>query len=123
MLINKFLGNSANGKDGGSSGDMYLYSHHPSGHVWLVGRSLTTWSLRLNYLTYMKNIIAKNKKEKRSSIEGTLGHRICPIERQKREDAAPDMGFQYPVWEYIQSRKGEDEIWLKDPVFDFVCIS
>ena len=25
--------------------------------------------------------------------------------------------------EYLQSKKGEDEIWLKDDIFDFECIS
>ena len=103
---------------------MYLYSHHPSGHLWLVGRSLTTWSLRLNYLTYMKNVVAKNKEDKRvGDIRGTLGDRICPIGRKNQEIAASDMDIKYPVWEYLQSRSGEDEIWLKDDIFDFVCIS
>ena len=36
---------------------------------------------------------------------------ICPIRK------APNT-----VWEYLQQRNGEDEIWLKDDIFSVQCI-
>ena len=104
---------------------MYLYSHHPSGHLWLVGRSLSTWSLRLNYLSYMKNVYDAPNRSKRSLDEfRDLRYRICPIQRKKQEmETEETSDLQYPVWEYLQSKNGEDEIWLKDDIFDAVCIS
>ena len=71
----------------------------------------------------MKNILEKNKKAQKTDFSGTLSYRICPIERKKQEDAASGNGGQYPVWEYLHSINGEDEIWLEDDIFDFVCIS
>jgi len=35
----------------GPGAPSYLYSHHPTGKVWTIGSSETTWSLRLNKLT------------------------------------------------------------------------
>ena len=118
--------NILGGEADGGSEEMYLYSHHPSGHLWQVGRSLTTWSLRLNFLTYMNKLEAKNKEKKVGpNILGTLNHRVCPMDRKKQEEKFLEMeidDLNYPKWEYLQSKKGEDEIWLKDDVFDFVCI-
>lgn len=107
---------------------MFLYSHHPSGHLWLVGSSLKSWSLRLNFLSYMKSVNTKNKEMKLGpGVLGTLGHRACPINRKTQEEDATEMlekmNLKYPKWEYLQSKKGEDEIWLKDDIFDFECIS
>ena len=102
---------------------MFLYSHHPSGHLWLLGRSFTSWSLRLNYLTYMKKLLEKNKKDKKGPwYSGTLSHIMCPMDRKQKEEDASELGITYPKWEYLQSKKGQDEIWLKDDIFDFVCI-
>ena len=113
------------GKSSDDGVDMYLYSHHPSGHLWLVGRTLKTWSLRLNYLSYMKTLLEKNKKGKLGpAVLGSLGHMMCPTDRKQKEEDALEMEIDipYPKWEYLQSKKGEDEIWLKDDIFDFVCI-
>ena len=59
-------------------------------------------------------------------VLGTLGHRACPINRKTQEEDATEMlekmNLKYPKWEYLQSKKGEDEIWLKDDIFDFECI-
>ena len=115
----------SDGKLSDDGNDMYLYSHHPSGHLWLVGRTLKTWSLRLNYLSYMKTLLDKNKKGKYGPpILGSLGHMMCPTDRKQKEEDALEMEIDipYPKWEYLQSKKGEDEIWLKDDIFDFVCI-
>jgi len=98
-------------KDGKSSDDgvdMYLYSHHPSGHLWLVGRTLKTWSLRLNYLSYMKTLLEKNKKGKLGpAVLGSLGHMMCPTDRKQKEEDALEMEIDipYPKWEYLQSKK------------------
>jgi hypothetical protein len=76
----------------------------------------------------MKKLLAKNKKDKKGpAYLGTLSHVMCPTNRkQKEEDAQEDdavtKGITYPKWEYLQSKKGQDEIWLKDDIFDFVCI-
>lgn len=116
------------GDDGAGTGDMFLYSHHPSGHLWLVGSTLKSWSLRLNFLSYMKSVSTKNKEMKLGpGVLGSLGHRACPINRKTQEEDATEMlekmNLKYPKWEYLQSKKGEDEIWLKDDIFDFECIS
>ena len=69
----------------------------------------------------MKKIWGKKRK---GDEFGNLRYRICPIERKKQEiEAESNSDVQYPVWEYLQSKNGEDEIWLKDDIFDAVCIS
>jgi len=70
----------------------YLYSHHPKGKVWLVGSTTSTWSLRLNKL---------------SSAE----ENDCPFDWQPGEE-----------WEYLQSKKGEKEVWLRDTDLKIECI-
>jgi len=85
----------------------YLYSHHPNGHLWLVGTSLTSWSLRLNMLDY-----DFDSDEFQEFTQGIWRfNNICPIRK------APNT-----VWEYLQQRNGEDEIWLKDDIFSVQCI-
>ena len=37
---------------------------------------------------------------------------VCPNQR-------PPRGIK---WEYLQSRNGEDEIWLKDDIFRIECV-
>ena len=73
----------------------------------------------------MKTLLEKNKKGKYGPpILGSLGHMMCPTDRKQKEEDALEMEIDipYPKWEYLQSKKGEDEIWLKDDIFDFVCI-
>ena len=75
----------------------------------------------------MKTLQEKNRKEKKGPpYLGTLGHIMCPTDRKKKEEEASEMeafeGIPFPKWEYLQSKKGEDEIWLKDDIFDVVCI-
>jgi len=70
----------------------YLYSHHPHGKVWLMGSSPHTWSLRLNKLS--------------SSKESD-----CPFDWKEGEE-----------WEYLQSKKGDKEVWLRDTKLKIECI-
>ena len=71
----------------------YLYSHHPKGKVWLIGSTTTTWSLRLNKLD-----------------SGDPEH-SCPFSWEE--------GYE---WEYLQSKKGEKEVWLKDTDLQINCL-
>jgi len=74
----------------------YLYSHHPRGKVWTVGSSQNTWSLRLNKLT---------------SSAGPTCPLDTPIDKER--------GWE---WEYLQSKKGEKEVWLRDLDLKVECI-
>jgi len=74
----------------------YLYSHHPRGKVWTIGSSQNTWSLRLNKL---------------SSSSGPTCPLDTPIDKEK--------GWE---WEYLQSKKGEKEVWLRDLDLKVECI-
>jgi len=70
----------------------YLYSHHPKGKVWLVGSSTNSWSLRLNKLS-------------------SEADHDCPF------DLLPDV-----EWEYLQSKKGEKEVWLTITDLKIECL-
>ena len=61
----------------------FLYSHHHEGRVWLIGTSLTSWSLRLD-LTEAKMIPNQNI--------------FCPNNLQ---------------WEYLTDIQGQREKWEK----------
>jgi len=70
----------------------YLYSHHPKGKVWLIGSTTSTWSLRLN------------------KLESNDDH-DCPFDLKEDEE-----------WEYLQSKKGDKEVWLRDIDLNIECI-
>jgi len=70
----------------------YLYSHHPKGKVWLLGSTTSTWSLRLNKLS-------------------SSGDHDCPFDWKAEEE-----------WEYLQSKKGEKEVWLRDTDLKIECL-
>lgn len=70
----------------------FLYAHHPKGKVWLLGSSKDTWSMRLNKL---------NSGEDHD----------CPFEWKEEE-----------AWEYLQSKKGEKEVWLRDTDIKIECL-
>lgn len=72
----------------------YLYSHHPKGKVWFLGSSTDTWSMRLNKL--------------HSGDDETTD---CPFEWKEEEE-----------WEYLQSKKGEKEVWLRDTNLKIECL-
>lgn len=71
----------------------FLYSHHPRGKVWLVGSSTATWSLRLNKLTEPELLPS------------------CPLSWREGEE-----------WEYLQSKKGDKEVWLRDAELTIQCL-
>jgi len=81
----------------GPGAPSYLYSHHPTGKVWTIGSSETTWSLRLNKLTSPEE------------------QRTCPLDTPEDKEA----GWE---WEYLQSKKGEKEVWLRDLELKVECI-
>ena len=35
-------------EEGGASGDLFLYSHHHEGRMWLIGRGYDRWNIRLD---------------------------------------------------------------------------
>jgi len=93
--------------------EQYLYSHHHEGRLWLLGKSYTSWSIRLDLVSDYKEDI---KVPPESAYFGHTTHgpigAFCPTQ-------APPEGNK---WEYIQSRNGEDEIWLKDDIFKIYCV-
>lgn len=100
-------------KDGQPS--QYLYSHHPLGRLWLLGQSYTTWSIRLNLITGFQED-EEDEFVDEEDYDGATRYgseSFCPTNR-------PPEGA---VWEYLQSRSGEEEIWLKDDVFKITCIA
>lgn len=90
----------------------YLYSHDILGRVWLMGSSTHSWSLRLNLLD------SENLPE-------------CPFyPRPESEEESEDYyedGSPIPMekvgWEYLQSKRGENEVWLKDYDLSVTCIN
>ena len=38
-------------KEGKEVPDQYLYSHHHEGRLWLIGKSYTSWSIRLDLVS------------------------------------------------------------------------
>ncbi len=78
-------------------GDHLLYSHHHEGRVWLIGRSYTSWSLRLNLVD------AEGKPE---------GRGFCPSEGS---------GAEGLHWEYLAERFGEQELWEADETVRVEC--
>jgi len=73
----------------------FLYSHHPRGKVWLVGSSTATWSLRLSKL---------------DGLPGEEENTSCPLSWEEGRE-----------WEYLQSRKGDKEVWLRDKDLEITC--
>lgn len=102
-------------KKEGSKGvpDQYLYSHHHEGRLWLMGQSYTSWSIRLDLVSkFREEIIVEPIYDYGSmTTHGSLGP-FCPTQQ-------PPEGT---VWEYLQGRNNEDEIWLKDANFRIHCI-
>jgi len=70
----------------------YLFSHHPKGKVWFLGSSTDSWSMRLNKLN-------------------SGDDHDCPFEWKEEEE-----------WEYLQSKKGEKEVWLRDTEIKIECL-
>ena len=68
-------------------GGFYLYSHHHEGRFWLIGSSLTTWSLRLRLLGGV------NENDDSNGL-------LCP-------DSVIE------GWRFLAKRDGEKETWLK----------
>jgi len=84
----------------------YLYSHDIKGRVWLMGSTTTSWSLRLNLLD------SDNVPE-------------CPQYPREEEDyydSQEYMPMEKVGWEYLQSIRGEHEVWLKDYDLHVTCI-
>lgn len=94
--------------------EQFLYSHHHEGRLWLLGQSYTTWSIRLDLVSNYKEDI---KVPPESAYFGHTTHgpigAFCPTQ-------TPPEGNR---WEYLQSRNGEDEIWLKDDKFKIYCVN
>jgi len=99
---------------GGTSAPSYLYSHDIKGRVWLMGSTTSTWSLRLNL------------------IETEHSHDVpsheCPFYPREEPIDEPDYYDEEPIpmektgWEYLQSKRGQHEVWLKDYGFAVTCI-
>ena len=70
----------------------YLYSHHPKGKVWLIGSTTDSWAMRIN------------------KLDSGEDH-DCPL-KWKEEEA----------WEYLQSKNGEKEVWLRDTNVEIECL-
>ena len=70
----------------------YLYSHHPKGKVWLIGSTTDSWSMRIN------------------KLDSGEDH-DCPLEWKEEE-----------AWEYLQSKNGEKEVWLRDTDVKIECL-
>ena len=53
--------------------------------------------------------------------------RLNLLKLSEEEELGPYCPFDSPpkgsVWEYLQSRSGEDEIWLKDDNFKIKCVT
>lgn len=104
-------------KKAGNKGnpDQYLYSHHHEGRLWLLGQSFTSWSIRLDLVSkFREDIIIKPIYQYgmlSRTTHGSLGP-FCPTQ-------IPPEGT---VWEYLQGRNDEDEIWLKDANFKIQCV-
>lgn len=77
-----------------SGSPSYLYAHHPRGKVWFLGSTTDSWSMRLNKLN-----------------SGDEEEHDCPFEWKEEEE-----------WEYLQSKKGEKEVWLRDTDLKIDCL-
>ncbi|XP_023337753.1 uncharacterized protein LOC111708568 [Eurytemora carolleeae] len=86
----------------------YLYSHDIQGRVWFMGSTTSTWSLRLNLLD------SEDLPE-------------CPFYPRDEspsdyyEDEEP-LPMEKVGWEYLQSKRGEYEVWLKDYDLHVKCV-
>ena len=78
-----------------------------------MGQSYTSWSIRLDALTQFREDIKIPPEDQYQGVttHGKIGS-FCPM--QKPPEGA--------VWEYLQGRNGEDEIWLKDDKFRIHCV-
>lgn len=92
------------GKEDGSS---YLYSHDILGRVWLMGSTTNSWSLRLNLL------------ESENIPECPIYPRPGLTDYSGEEELAP---MEKLGWEYLQSKRGEHEVWLKDYTLTVQCV-
>merc|ERR1712141_889202 len=93
--------------------NQYLYSHHHEGRLWLLGQSYTSWSVRLDAVTpFRDEIVVESLSIYHEPTKHIKIGAICP-------NHIPPNGIR---WEYLQSRNGEDEIWLKDSNFKIDCV-
>jgi len=85
----------------------YLFAHDILGRVWMLGSTPHSWSLRLNLLQ------SENLPE-------------CPFYPRPELDDYEDPEELAPMeklgWEYLQSKRGEHEVWLKDYTMTVTCI-
>lgn len=78
-----------------------------------MGQSYTSWSIRLDLVSkFREEIIVEPVYDYGSmTTHASLGP-FCPTQQ-------PPEGT---VWEYLQGRNNEDEIWLKDANFRIHCV-
>jgi len=85
----------------------YLYSHDILGRVWMMGSTTSSWSLRINLL------------ESENLPECPFYPRPDLKDYTDEEELVP---MQKLGWEYLQSKRGEREVWLKDYTLTVQCI-
>ena len=81
--------------------------------MWLVGKSYTFWSLRLDLINYGKEEKEEDDYENEDEEE---------VEEKPKQFCPTGPPPEGAVWEYLHSRNGEDEIWLKDAIFEAKCV-
>jgi len=89
----------------------YLYSHDVQGRVWLMGSTTTTWNLRLNLLE--TETVPECPLYPRPDVE---------VEERDYYDDEDVVPMEKIGWEYLQTKRGEHEVWLKDYTLEVTCI-
>lgn len=87
----------------------FIYSHDIQGRVWFMGSNTNTWSLRLNLLD--SEIIPECPFYPREEEK---------VDYYEEEELLP---MEKVGWEYLQSKRGEHEVWLKDYEIEVKCIN
>ena len=80
----------------GKGDDAFLYSHHHQGRVWLLGRSLTTWSMRLDLIGVD------------ADVESAA---FCPDDERTGGK-----------WAFLQSQQRGEQVWV-DSVVSVECVA
>ena len=108
----------------GEGGDeLFLYSHHHEGRMWLIGRSYDRWNIRLDLV----EIIDRQKPAQRYTGQNSLQSAEPCMYSVQSSPILPIRGFcpnENPsgyYWEYLSAKVGDEEVWTKDESMRVVC--